>query len=152
MPRVWLYLSVEFLFHGTDYHIGVGSNVVCSTLIGNARASMRGMDNRTVHAFLCPYVKLSSVVGQVSINHLSWNLMELYQKAAMPLRALGLSPVFSPKFKTTMLPRIHKQGRPQKTLYRKHLLRVVKEVTKTFLIGMHFVLRMAGKRKHTIIW
>ena len=38
-------------FHGKDYHIGVASNVVCSTLIGNARASMRGMDNRTVHAF-----------------------------------------------------------------------------------------------------
>ena len=36
---------------GRMYHIGVGSNVVCSTLIGNARASMRGMDNRTVHAF-----------------------------------------------------------------------------------------------------
>ena len=26
-------------------HIGVGSNVVCSTAIGNARASIRGMDN-----------------------------------------------------------------------------------------------------------
>lgn len=59
-------------FHGKDYHIGVASNVVCSTLIGNARASMRGMDNRTVHAFfLCPYVKLCSVVSQVSVNHLS---------------------------------------------------------------------------------
>ena len=58
-------------FHGKDYHIGVGSNVVCSTLIGNARASTRGMDNKTVHAFLCPYVKLCSVVSQVSVNHLS---------------------------------------------------------------------------------
>ena len=26
------------------YHIGVGSDVVCSTTIGNARASVRGMD------------------------------------------------------------------------------------------------------------
>ena len=26
-------------------HIGVGSDVVCSTLIGNARASVRGMDD-----------------------------------------------------------------------------------------------------------
>ena len=32
-------------------HIGVGSGVVCSTLIGNARASVRGMDNRRFHAF-----------------------------------------------------------------------------------------------------
>ena len=36
------------------FHIGVGSNVVCSTEIGNARALVRGMDNRRFHAFLCP--------------------------------------------------------------------------------------------------
>ena len=29
-------------------HIGVGSDVVCSTKIGNARASTRGTDNRTI--------------------------------------------------------------------------------------------------------
>ena len=34
--------------NGNDFHIGVGSNVVCSTTIGNARASTRGMDNRTI--------------------------------------------------------------------------------------------------------
>lgn len=28
-------------------HIGVGSNVVCSTIIGNARASVRGIGNKT---------------------------------------------------------------------------------------------------------
>ena len=28
------------------FHIGVGSDVVCSTIIGNARASVRGTDNR----------------------------------------------------------------------------------------------------------
>ena len=28
------------------FHIGVGSDVVCSTGLGNARALMRGMDNR----------------------------------------------------------------------------------------------------------
>ena len=39
------------LLHGKNYHIGVGSNVVYSTGLGNARASTRGMDNRTVHAF-----------------------------------------------------------------------------------------------------
>ena len=38
---------------GYIYHIGVGSNVVCSTVIGNARAAMCGMDNGTFHAFLC---------------------------------------------------------------------------------------------------
>ncbi len=31
---------------GYDYHIGVGSDVVCSTTIGNARASISGTDNR----------------------------------------------------------------------------------------------------------
>ena len=31
---------------GFDCHIGVGSDVVCSTLIGNARASVCGMDNQ----------------------------------------------------------------------------------------------------------
>ena len=33
-------------------HIGVGSDVVCSTMIGNARASMRGTDSRRFHAFI----------------------------------------------------------------------------------------------------
>ena len=46
----WLYLYRR----GSISHIGVGSDVVCSTLIGNARASDCGMDNRMVHAFLCP--------------------------------------------------------------------------------------------------
>ena len=32
-------------------HIGVGSDVVCSTIIGNARASVRGIDNRTIPRF-----------------------------------------------------------------------------------------------------
>ena len=37
--------------NGNDFHIGVGSDVVCSTIIGNARASVRGMDNRTIPRF-----------------------------------------------------------------------------------------------------
>ena len=36
---------------GGVYHIGVGSDVVCSTGLGSARASMCGTDNRTTHAF-----------------------------------------------------------------------------------------------------
>ena len=36
------------------YHIGVGSNVVCSTVIGNARAAMCGMDNGDVPRFFMP--------------------------------------------------------------------------------------------------
>lgn len=32
-------------------HIGVGSDVVCSILMGNARASICGTDNRTVPRF-----------------------------------------------------------------------------------------------------
>ena len=45
-------------------HIGVGSDVVCSTTIGCARASMRGTDNRRFHAFfmLCT---LGQVFGKV---------------------------------------------------------------------------------------
>ena len=30
------------------FHIGVGSDVVCSTLIGNARASVGGIGNKTI--------------------------------------------------------------------------------------------------------
>ena len=36
------------LLKGSDIHIGVGSDVVCSTIIGNARASVCGTDNRTI--------------------------------------------------------------------------------------------------------
>ena len=37
--------------YGAYIHIGVGSNVVCSTTIGNARASIRGTDNRQFPRF-----------------------------------------------------------------------------------------------------
>ena len=36
-------------------HIGVGSDVVCSSGLGNARALGSGTDNRRFHAFLCCY-------------------------------------------------------------------------------------------------
>ena len=36
-----------------NIHIGVGSNVVCSTTIGNARASVRGTDNKDVPTLFC---------------------------------------------------------------------------------------------------
>ena len=41
--------------HGLGYyiHIGVGSDVVCSTLIGNARASVRGIDNSDDSTLFC---------------------------------------------------------------------------------------------------
>ena len=45
--------------NGNDFHIGVGSNVVCSTTIGNARASTRGMDNSAIPRFLCQSIKSS---------------------------------------------------------------------------------------------
>ena len=38
---------------GVLYHIGVGSSVVCSTISGNAKASVRGTDDRQFHAFFC---------------------------------------------------------------------------------------------------
>lgn len=65
---------------------------------------------------------------------------------------IGLIPSVLPEVQDNNVAKNSQTGASTKTLYRKHLLRVVKEVTKTFLIGMHFVLRMAGKRKHTIIW
>ena len=37
--------------YGNGFHIGGGSDVVCSTIIGNARASVRGIDNRTIPRF-----------------------------------------------------------------------------------------------------
>ena len=40
--------------YGCIFHIGVGSDVVCSTIIGNARASVRGIDNRTIPRFFMP--------------------------------------------------------------------------------------------------
>ena len=45
---VFVYLG---LFMGM-YHIGVGSNVVCSTSIGNARASVRGTDDKWFPRFI----------------------------------------------------------------------------------------------------
>ena len=54
-------VSLQQCLLGYIYHIGVGSNVVCSTTIGNARASMSGMDNGTFHAFLCLYVMKYSI-------------------------------------------------------------------------------------------
>lgn len=47
-----------------DCHIGVGSNVVCSTIMGNARASTRGMDNRTVPRFF-----VSSCLEDINKNN-----------------------------------------------------------------------------------
>ena len=47
----WLECFAEVsptLCNGAIIHIGVGSDVVCSTIIGNARASVCGTDNRTI--------------------------------------------------------------------------------------------------------
>lgn len=44
------------------YHIGVGSDVVCSTTIGNARASIRGIDNNRIPRFFYVLIILSRVV------------------------------------------------------------------------------------------
>ena len=46
--------------NGNDFHIGVGSDVVCSTIIGNARASVRGIDNRTIPRF---FVSINMVLN-----------------------------------------------------------------------------------------
>ena len=48
--------------YGCDFHIGVGSNVVCSTGFGNARALVRGTDNRTTHAFFVSVYQVKSLI------------------------------------------------------------------------------------------
>ena len=48
--------------YGCDLHIGVGSNVVCSTGFGNARALVRGTDNRTTHAFFVSVYQVKSLI------------------------------------------------------------------------------------------
>ena len=48
---IWLYAYLIIYSRGVDNHIGVGSDVVCSLGLGNARASVRGIDNRRFHAF-----------------------------------------------------------------------------------------------------
>ena len=55
-----------------DYciHIGVGSDVVCSILIGNARASVRGTDNRRFHAFFMSFCQISGRHKRPGMNAL----------------------------------------------------------------------------------
>ena len=48
--------------YGCDFHISVGSNVVCSTGFGNARALVRGTDNRTTHAFFVSVYQVKSLI------------------------------------------------------------------------------------------
>ena len=45
--------------NGKIIHIGVGSDVVCSTIIGNARASEGGIDNRRFHALFYVYIAIN---------------------------------------------------------------------------------------------
>ena len=46
-------------------HIGVGSSVVCSTIPGNAKASVRGTDNKEVPTlFLCYILKTKTLKAE----------------------------------------------------------------------------------------
>ena len=51
-------------------HIGVGSDVVCSTLIGNARASVRGIGSRRFHAFFMSRMLFTGSDIQADMNAL----------------------------------------------------------------------------------
>ena len=51
-------------------HIGVGSDVVCSTIIGNARASVCGTDNRRFHALFMSILPLTSNDIEADMNAL----------------------------------------------------------------------------------
>ena len=44
-------------------HIGVGSGVVCSTGLGNARASVRGIDNKRSHVFFMSMTEFCLELG-----------------------------------------------------------------------------------------
>ena len=56
--RVSIPIYSRYAKAGAIYiHIGVGSDVVCSTTIGSARASMRGTDNRTDSRFFYALLK-----------------------------------------------------------------------------------------------
>ena len=56
--------------NGNDFHIGVGSDVVCSTIIGNARASEGGIDNRRFHALFMSILLLTSNDIEADMNAL----------------------------------------------------------------------------------
>jgi len=79
---------------GYYIHIGVGSNVVCSTAIGNARASTRGTDNSDSTLFLCQ-ASSQYKKGPIWAHCLMWKLEE----ARIILPALGLPLMPSPKQK-----------------------------------------------------
>ena len=51
-------------------HIGVGSDVVCSTIIGKARASVCGTDNRRFHAFFMSMFAIVSKDIEADMNAL----------------------------------------------------------------------------------
>ena len=53
----------------TYIHIGVGSDVVCSTTIGNARASVRGMDNKTIPRFFYVLPEMKESEGTFKRKH-----------------------------------------------------------------------------------
>ncbi len=78
---LWRPVSTDCTFWGTMIvyygllmemiiHIGVGSDVVCSTIIGNARASEGGIDNRRFHAFFMSILLLTSNDIETDMNAL----------------------------------------------------------------------------------
>ena len=71
--RVWLYhnqwsivpiLIGDITPCGGVYHIGVGSNVVCSAVSGNAKASISGTDDKQFPRFFYVRMKLWSLIAQ----------------------------------------------------------------------------------------
>ena len=60
------------------YHIGVGSNVVCSTTIGNARASIHGTDNKDVPTlfYALNQVDIQCISKGKRLLHLNSNVLK----------------------------------------------------------------------------
>ena len=64
--------GVRISFFLENYiHIGVGSSVVCSTIPGNAKASVRGTDNRQFHAFFVPNLNHDLITKRSNMSTLS---------------------------------------------------------------------------------
>ena len=74
-------MLLYYSFYGDDIHIGVGSDVVCSTTIGSARASVCGTDNRTNSRFFV----LHRVMSMTKCHH----DMESYSATSVDVKSIG---------------------------------------------------------------
>ena len=77
---------------GGVYHIGVGSSVVCSTVSGNAKASISGTDNSSSTLFLCLESRMACFFLSILYKLINTKIMEKknYMIPSMEVVALDL--------------------------------------------------------------